>query len=432
MSVVDSPSEFRRPAFPLPTRCVRLLLQVLARVGIRLDRFDEASLLSAATRATGLSDWGGEDFREPLRILIDEYQQDANLNEIGRMVVRWELLDGLVNRLRIQAQIQRRPEILSANVRRPLFIVGLARTGTTLLHRLLAQDPAHRVMPLWESMSPCPVSGSIPGGTEPRRRAAEWIVRRMNRAMPLLAAAHEMEADSPEECYRLFRNSFASDHFVAFTDIPRYVDWYRRHDMRTPYAYYRRQLQLLQWFRPAERFVLKCPSHLQHLDALAATFPDALIVQTHRDPAPVIASGCSLLMIMRSLFNRRIDPVGFGRFYLESLAYRMKKALGDRSRRPAEQFHDVSYGDLVRDPLEEVRRLYRSFDLDLTETAERNMRQWLACNPQHKRGKHHYDLGQFGLTIGDVHQGFAEYLTQFPLEQAARSTPQTAMGSAVA
>ncbi|MCC6850609.1 MAG: sulfotransferase [Deltaproteobacteria bacterium] len=338
-----------------------------------------------------------------LRALADE----AELHPFGRLHARRLVLRCLVNRLRLAADWQRRPEVLREEIRAPLFVLGLPRSGTTLMLNLLASDPAHRWLGFWEAHDPSPPPAS--GLGDPRRRRARAELRVLDYLAPDLLALHEMSADGPEECFPLLANAFAGVAFSWMFDVPTFDDWLSRNDAAPAYAYYRRQLQLLQWYRPANRWVLKSPTHLWTVDALLASFPDARIVQLHRDPLQVVPSACSLGATMRGLATAHVDLRRLGRRTTEALADGVERCMNARRGRGAERWIDLHYLDLVRDPLATVRAIYERFALALTPAAEARMTACLARSPQHKRGVHHYTLAQFGLSHDEERRRYAGY-----------------------
>jgi len=278
-------------------------------MGLPLASLTEESLLSAAQRQTNLSDWGDEEFRVPLRILLKSLDKEANLNFFGRSQMRDMCIGLLVNRLRMQSDFKRYPEILDVPIVRPLFILGLPRTGSTLLHNLLSQDPACRWLRQWEVMSPSPPPDSQTRENDPRISAAQQYVQWVNAKMPKLAVANEINLTGPAECIRLLVHEFVSYWFVVRANLPSYRDWLEKQDMIAPYRYYRQQLQLLGWRDRGERWLLKAPAHLYSLslDALMTVFPDARIIQTHRDPLKVVPSFCSLLALGHGADTNHVD-----------------------------------------------------------------------------------------------------------------------------
>jgi hypothetical protein len=389
----------------------------LRAAGLPLVRLDQASLLARATAATGLTDFGDEAFREPLGRLLDALEREAALTLLGRIIARADLVRLLENRLRMTEEGRRHPEIAAGAIRAPMFIVGLPRTGTTILHELLAQDPANRVPMTWEVMHPWPPPERESYETDPRIARVEQHFAGVDRLLPGFKAMHPMGAQLPQECVALTAHDFASMVFSTTHRIPGYQAWLERADMGWVYASHRRQLQYLQWRCPAERWVLKSPGHLWALDALVAEYPDAQIIQTHRDPLKVLASLTSLVTLLRSMASDRVDPFAIGIEWSARLAAGLERTMAVRERglpREAQVF-DLHFADLMRDEIGTVRRLYAHFGLALGAEAESRMRRFLADDPRDKHGAHHYTLAAAGLDPGLERRRYSAYQAHFAI-----------------
>jgi len=388
---------------------------ILQRVGLPLVCLDEQELIETACRTTGRRDFGDGSFREPLRILLRAYETEARLNLVGRLAARHDTLRLLANRLRLVADRQRHPDIAAQEIRRPLFIVGLPRTGSTLLHHLLAQDPANRVPVTWEVLFPSPPPERDSYAEDPRIAVAQRWLSRFDRLAPSFKSIHPTHARWPIECMAILSHTFASPQFQSMYAVPSYQRWLSYKDLRPVYAFHRRFLQHLQWRCPAERWVLKAPSHLFALDALLATYPDARIIQTHRDPHAVVASVASLDVVLRRVFSHRVTPHEIGREALQQWASAVERAMQIRARPDGApgRFLDVYYTDLVRDPIATVRRIYAQCGLRLTDEVEARLRRFLAAHPKDQHGVHRYSLAQFGLRPEEVARRFQAYLARF-------------------
>jgi hypothetical protein len=346
-------------------------------------------------------------------------EREARLTPIGRWMARANLVRILAGRLRIEHALRRHPEILEQRVAPPIFIVGLQRTGTTLLHRLLATDPALRVLASWEAVNPAPLPVGALGrllGIDPRVRAALFAEHALAYLAPDFFAIHPVEALAPEEDCLLLDYTFYSTVFEATHRVPGFSRWLEAQPDHTPaYRHYLRTLKLLGWQR-AGRWLLKTPHHMEQLDALLAVLPRARVVQTHRDPVRALASFCSMVAHAHGVFSDEVDPLEVGRHWSVKAGRMVRRAMATRDRLgPAaeERFLDVSYADLVADPLGQVRRIYRWVGLSLTEEAERGMRAFLGQNPQHRRGRHRYRLEDFGLDREQEERRFSDYRERF-------------------
>jgi hypothetical protein len=375
-------------------------------------------ILDSACRFTGLSDWGDERFHEPLGVLVESLEQEARLTPLGRLFVNLNLRHFAANRLWVQDYVTKHPDVLAEPVMRPLFVLGLPRTGTTLLYNLLCQDSSRRPLLFWEALQPAPSARVSAGGRDYRLTKARWLVAGMNRwATPQLKAVHPLKADGPEECTTLLFNTFVCPAFFLLGDIPRYLEWLRgrgREMLPWVYEQHRLYLQVLQ-HQQGQRtpWILKSPAHAFALETLLSTYPDACVVQTHRDMKQVIPSACSLFAILQGIYSDDVDT--------RKLGPQLARLIGDFLRQQGDQegqldprrVYAVDYRSLVADPAATVRDIYRHFGMELEQGMGQRLRDWLAQNPANKHGVHQYDLEQFGLTTAEVEQIFAGYQKRF-------------------
>ena len=375
-------------------------------------------LLEEARAQTGLTDTGAPAFTDTLQTLIASCEQTAALNDTGWSVLAKSTRRHLRNRLSLQAALRANPSLARAGIRGPIVITGLPRTGTTLLHHLLALDPAHRVLRGWEALHPVPPAAGGPSEASLVEQAESWLAG-LYRLVPGFEAIHAATAHSPEECDPLFRNTFAGWHFEIMFDARAYSAWLARADLTAEYADYATQLRVLAGADETEAtWVVKWPGHLGHLDALLATFPDAIVVHCHRHPREAIPSFASLVRTVREAYSDAVSPAAIGPQWLSRWAAATDRALRAREAAP-ERFVDVAYHALAADPVAEVRGVYQRLGRSLDPAAEDRMRAWLADNPRHKHGVHRYRLEQFGLSEDGVQGAFSEYLRHFFAEVAA-------------
>lgn len=361
---------------------------------------------------TGRSDFGPEDgWRSGLERLTEDLRRHARLTPIGRLATHRHLVDLLANRLWLEDDRKRHPETAAAPVRAPLFIVGLPRTGTTLLHMLLAQDPQNRVPETWEVMHPAPAEGPERKRVSRAGRELAW----MERLAPGFRIMHPLAPRLPQECIAIDSHTFQSHEFQSTHNVPDYQRWLERRDRRDVYRYHRRFLQYLQWQRPGERWVLKAPAHLFGLAELLEVYPDAGIVQTHRNPLEVMASLASLSTMLRAAFSESADRHAIGaemsRRWGDGVLQALKQR--DNGALPAGQFIDIDYREAVREPIETIARIYSRVGRTLSREAERAMREFLAANPKDKHGRHRYSLEEFGLDAEREGRRFAGYRARF-------------------
>jgi hypothetical protein len=406
---------------PLPVRIFDVVQRSLVALGRAPAKFaaSEAALLDAARKRTGLDDFGDAAFREGLRVLLRAYDEESRLSPFGRLMVRGELTTILANRLRVEHAWRQRPAILDQPIRRPLFILGLPRSGTTALHFLLAQDPANQVLEYWLAAAPGPRPPRESWARDPRFKAARQALRLTYYLDPTLKAIHWMTVDGPDECRHLLLQSFVDHTFDSNASIPGYTKWFEAQDMRPAYERHRDVLRLIGSPTPERRWVLKYPAHLRNLRALLDVYPDACIVQTHRDPASVLPSICSLVAGWRSLYEGRVDAHAIGRQQLDLYAQMIETGLAVRARSPSAQFFDLDFREVLADPIAAVRRSYDHFGFEWTPAGESAMRSWHEQNPQGKHGEHRYSASEYGLDASEMDERFAGYVDRFGLKRAA-------------
>jgi hypothetical protein len=397
------------------------LAQLLGRKPPRFAD-SESSLLEAACRATQLTDFGADAFRAHIRVLLRAYDEEAHFTPFGRMMVTQELSGILKSRLSVQHAWTQQPSILQAAIGRPIFILGLPRTGTTALHFLLGQDPNHQVLEYWLAAAPGPRPPRSEWEKDPRYVAAVRGLKMMYYLDPSLRAIHLMTADGPDECRHLFLQSFLDDTFDSNATIPSYTKWYAEQDMHPAYARHRDILKLIQSPQPQRRWVLKYPAHMRNLRVLLDTYPDACIVQTHRDPARVLPSICSLVAGWRGLYEGAVDRRAIGQWQLDMWSSMVHTAMAVRATSHPAQFFDFSFQELVTDPIAAIKRMYGHFGFDFGAEAERRMQAWHADNPQGKHGGHHYAPADFGLSEGEIGERFAPYMRHFQVTKESAAT----------
>jgi hypothetical protein len=409
---------FRRgePAGPIGS-----LGRLLFANGLSLISLDERTLLNRAFQLTGLDDLGDPSSREGLAVLLKSIETDARLNLTGRICVRSEILRMLCNRLRLQQDRKTHPYIADQVIRRPLFITGLPRTGSTLLHALLARDPASRAPQVWEVMYPSPPPEKRSYNYDPRIYKTARDLRWLNIIMPGFKRAHMIDARLPQECIAITGHSFISHLFESMYFVDSYRAWHDSHDKRAAYEYHRQFLQYLQTRAPGNHWVLKAPSHLFAMEALLRVYPDARIVMTHRHPLEVLPSCASFTEVLRGAFTDNIDRKKLG---IEISRHWEKGArlavdLAQSNGNTRERIYNVFYKDLVEHPMAVIRNLYNHFDMKFTHEAETAMRRFLAQNPQNSNGAHRYSLEEFSLDRDAEKRRFAFYTSFFGIEPAS-------------
>jgi hypothetical protein len=393
-------------------RVLNRMDELLEGANIKLVKLGADDLIAQACRQTGLSDWGDAKFLRDYAVLLSSFEHNSALSLLGRLGMRREFLRVLTNRLYIQDSLKRQPAILNTPIPRPLFILGLPRTGTTLLHKMLAQDPNMRVPPLWQLLVPLPLTIS---NREIARRisSAERLTQLAYFVAPKLRSMHIIDAHEPEECVFLLPH-----HLVQHGrgHVPDYKAWYLSRSAVSDYQYYKQQLQCLQWQQPVKHWVMKSPFHLFTLDALLTVFPDACIVQTHRDLNKVLPSWCSFAAGIGIMHRKQVDRQQIGDEWLALWQLAIERMMSVRDAMNAAQCFDLQYDQFMADPIDGLRQIYQYFDYELTADTEATMRAWLKDNAQDKYGLHRYDAGQFGLSADRIRTAFKNYTVRYRVQ----------------
>jgi len=381
---------------------------------------DPELLLEQARKETGFSDFGDSSFELPMRRLLQALDQESRLNEAGRTIQADRVRNILMNRLRAEDWFRRHPEILEEEIKAPLAIVGLPRTGTTMMHRTIASD--HRMYaPIWyEVRYPVPMPDTDFSAVDPRIAIAEAEVRAMLEASPELAAIHPMDARGPDEDIMLLEQSFFSTVPESFAHIPEFGLWLEQQDQRPGYRYLKRMLQFLQWQKKrygqrAERWVLKTPHHLHFPAALFETFPDIKVLQTHRDPLAIIPSYGSMMYALISPFTENPSKEAIAGHWCDKWRTGMTTTMRFRDSGYEDRFLDVWFEDTVSRPLEEIKRLYDFVGVELTDEARAEMERWRDMNRRDARPSHEYTLEEYGFSEEGLKNSFREYRERYIL-----------------
>jgi hypothetical protein len=364
-------------------------------------------LHAAATRACGLSDFGPEEYVEPLRVLLAAYESTAGLTPYGNAETRGWVRGALTARLLSEAAFHRTPEVLQTPVERPVFVVGIQRSGTTLLQRLLHAAPDAQGLEMWLTQLPQPRPPRETWEDDPVFSLLKAAVDQHHQDNPDLAGIHFVAADMVEEDWQLIRQSMTTEAWVYLAHVPEYAEWLRTADRVPAYERFRRNLQLIGSGDPDKRWVLKNPSHLASLPALFEVFPDALVVQTHRDPLTTVPSACSLSATSTRGWSTTFTGEVIGRTILQQQAAEVAAARAAREHLPSKQVLDVQYDDLVADPIGTARLVHESFDLPWDETVETAITaDYEASRSGTRRPRHEYSLADYGLTEDQVRTAF--------------------------
>lgn len=375
--------------------------------------FSADELEDGACAATGLEDFGSGYYRAGLERIVEALNTEADLNELGRVIQHATISNALIQRLKVEDTYARHPEIDEQVVGGPVFVIGLPRTGTTALSQLVAADPQFRSLRMWESQAPTPPPESATQHDDPRIAQAEAGLKMLDDMFPLMKTLYNSEATAPTECQDLMGMSFRTFHFDGAVRAPAYLAWLMDCDMRETYTYHRRVLKLLQWHCPPDLWHLKTPVHMFALDALVAAYPDAKFLWSHRDPAKVMGSVCSLIHYVRSWSSDRDDAHELGAEQIDSWAEAVRRAMDFRRRMGDGRFADVSFADLQADPVSTLQNSYESLGLTFTDASRASVQRWAEGHRPGSRGAHDYDLADYGLTPEGVRERFADYLATY-------------------
>lgn len=410
---------------PLAIRGLNVGLAALARVGPRLPRLKPAELLQTARRQTGLSDYGSDYFREPLQRLCDSLEQDARLTAFGRIIARQDLLRLLRHRLMLEESFRQHPQIAAEQIKAPVFILGMPRSGTTSMHELMALDPQFRVALSWETAYPFPPPETASYDTDPRIAKVDRELAQVDKLLPAFRNMHPMGARLPQECVALFAHDFVSMIFDVQFRLTQYQAWLIRQDMREVFRNHRRWLQFLQWKKPGDTWVLKSPQYLWNIDDMLREYPDARIIQTHRDPVKVAMSIGSLTATLRSLGSNEVDLREVTRQYADLLDYGTRKTMATRAngRLEAARAADMQFAEFRQDPVAAMHKVYARLGFELNPPVAAAMQRFLdAGTATERHGQHRYDIAESGIDLAAERLRFADYQRAYAIPDEIFST----------
>ncbi|SPM38059.1 hypothetical protein MNAB215_234 [Mycobacterium numidiamassiliense] len=381
--------------------------------------FEVDALLERAADTTGTDDYGDPSFRSGLTQLVDSLNHEARLSELGSVMAESFLISTLTNRLRVEAWRAAHPEVADERVEAPIVIVGMSRSGTTLLSHLLGKDDGLRSLLRWEALESVPPPESATYATDPRYRTAVEMDAVSDVVLPGFKAIHHDPPDAPVECNTLLAHAFNSTVFATVYFVPSYFRWIMSADPSPAYAFHQRMLQLLQSKVPG-RWNLKGPQHGYALEELKKTYPDATLIVTHRDPAVCTASTASLIAYLNEKTSDGTDRTVIGDVTTEFIAHCAGGLTAyHQGHGPSSMIH-VAYPDLVRDPLAMVRTVYEQLGRALRPQVEAAMAELIGTQPQHHYGVHRYTAEDFGLDRAVLDERFASYRETFDVAREQR------------
>lgn len=412
---------YKTPRLPLPIRLFNRAMASLGPWQKQLISLEPDALLRKAQQQCGLQDFGSDYFRDPLERLCLSLENDARLTALGRIIARQQLLDLLSHRLQFIDIFKRHPDIAEQPVIAPIFILGMPRTGTTSMHELMALDPQFRVPLSWEVDEPFPPPRTETYHTDPRINKVAKKLAQVDRLLPDFKYMHPMGAELPQECVALFSHDFTSMIFDVQFRLKSYQAWLLDADMGEAFRNHRRWLQLLQWQCPADTWVLKSPQHLWNVEDLLREYPDARVIQTHRDPVKVALSVGSLTATLRSLASEQVDLPEVTAAYADYLAQGSERTMAARAKGllPPEQVIDVQFAEFRQNPIASLARVYSHFGKPLSPATTERMQHFLDAGKNSERhGRHHYRLQDAGIDLQQSRARFASYVETYaiPLE----------------
>lgn len=407
--------QYPSPDRPFAIKAINKLGGLVQSRFLRAPGLDPEKLIAKARKRTGLSDFGDDSFREGLERLVAALEGEARLSQIGRIGTRANLLGKLCTRLKLIDHRKRHPEVARQEIARPVFLLGLPRTGTTIFYELLAQDPAHRCPMSWEVEEPMPPAQPETYATDPRIESVEKQLGQVEVLAPGFKAMHEIGASLPQECVAIWATQFWGDVFGAPYHLPSYRRWTLEHGAVEAYRWHHDFLQHMQSGYALTRWVLKTPPHLAYLNELVNQYPDAAIVWTHRDPMAVIGSVSSLACTLHSAMSDHIDPMVTGQHESDYFSTLLKRGLEQREAMPDEdsRFFDVAFKDIITDPVAVIEKMYAHFGFEFSDDLRGRMHSYLADRPRAKHGKHQYELADFGLSKERHARLFSEYCERY-------------------
>ena len=377
-----------------------------------------AALMELACTETGLADFGPDDFVERLDVYCTALRDEAGLSDLGRFNNQQQIVKSLKNRLLVEDLVARHPEVLDVEIRAPIIICGLPRTGTTHLHNLMSADPALRSLVYWESLEPvlAPSETPAPGEPDPRLARTELGLQFMHAAMPYFNRMHEMTVDHVHEEIQLLMLDFSTMLMETSVYTPSWAAYYKAHDQTSSYRYMKKVLQCCQFQRGGERWVLKSPQHLEQFPVLVDVFPDATFVVTHRDPVSVTASLATMVAYGSRMSLAHPDPTRIGAYWSARIEEMLRACVRDRDVLPVDRSVDVRFHEFMADDVGTVERIYALAGQPMTGDARAAMAQFMADHPRGRHGAVEYDLTQFGVDPAERREALRFYSDRFGVQ----------------
>jgi hypothetical protein len=383
----------------------------------------EEAILHAAKEATGLDDFGAQDFRVRLRKWVDAINASTDLVELARAGLYADMVRFASNRLRVEDCVKRVPAILDIIIDRPLIVAGLPRSGTTYLQNFLAADPQLRSLPYWEALQPVPAPDESTAEVlrDPRYARAQAVWEQGDALLPYIKAVHPFEPDHISEDIELQAIDFSSYFLEWLVPHPIWADYYWNTDQASSYRYLKKVMQVLTWIRGPNRWLMKCPQHMEQLPALMSVFPDATVILTHRDPVASIQSAITSVAYSARIRNKTVDADGIARYWIKRYENLLGRCVRDRDILPESRSQDVYFHELIDDPMRVIEQIYRKAGLRLDDALRATMAQFMKDNQRGKYGSIDHDLRRdFGRDPAEIRSHFDFYLRRFPVKVEVR------------
>ncbi|AGH51337.1 MULTISPECIES: sulfotransferase family protein [Sphingomonadales] len=377
---------------------------------------DREALIAEAKAKTGLDDFGDTWFFSHIDALIPAFNGEAKLSDAGAAYARETVVTSLVNRLRFVEMFKQHPEIDEEEVEVAAVVVGLPRTGSTMLHRMLAAAPGMTGCRWYETKNYVPFPGEERGNPEPRRAEAKVLMDYMVQAIPELMSIHPMDIDQPDEELIIMGQLFSSTMIEGTFFVPSFARWLMQHDRIQVYRDLKQILKLLQWSDPSRKgakWVLKTPGHLMGIDGVIEVFPEAKIVMTHRDPVQTVPSYSSMMANLYSMVSDEVTREEVGAFWIDRLAELLNTFVAEREKVGGRNFIDVRYTEQLSEPVKVGRYVLEQAGITVTPEIEAGMAEWIEANKREDRAPHKYSLEDFGLTRAQVEEKFRSYREAF-------------------
>lgn len=392
----------------LPFNLLNKIGGLANNLGINRPELTVDAVLQRASDASGLTDFGDNHYLEGLDALMYSARKD-NINFLGRFLIHSLAIGCAQSRLEWVEHKKTTPAAFSGNLKPPLIVVGAPRSGTTIMHRMLAADPENQAIPMWRLVKPFPPKK----GKDKRLLHLLRDMKLMQKLRPQLALKHDITPEKPEECIMVQGMSFNSLLFYASSPVYSYLDWYKNADRFKMYEEY---ASMLHWYQSenSQRLTMKSPPHAADLSELLAAVPNALVVQTHRDPVKVVNSANSLFHTLHSFQMAPYDLKKMVETNLCQMEHIYEKNM-EKRKSLNHSICDVDYNELVKDPIGTTKKVYAHFGLEWTDKYETNLSQFMNNNPKHKLGKHSYSAEDFGLSDEAIRERFSKYINTYNL-----------------